>query len=88
MIPKWRAKVTCSSCYGVEEGGWVTTDTVCKCLKQSGQAGTKKEYTQIRAIEHFFHALQYGELDPDTLGMATGLKDKNGKEMYKLVNLL
>lgn len=64
---KFRAKYT--EYVGVHVGDWEFSNKFSK--------------NPHEAIAEFFRAIANGLVDPATLGMWTGLKDKNGKEIYE-----
>lgn len=73
MIPKFKAKVKGGNIYAHHpNGSWMTSDD---CIGSFDTSESK--------VAAFFWFLERGSLDPATLCMATGLKDKNGVEIYE-----
>lgn len=65
--------------YVINPDEWITTDTILSALRD----GDSIALPQVQAIHEFWHLVDDGWIDPATVGQWTGLKDKNGADIYE-----
>ena len=64
-------------------GSYIYQPVFACCFPQDGRTPPKETATRIYLPETFDDAAQICSVDPATVGQFTGLKDKNGVEVYE-----